>query len=79
MGSCCFARHENCPDILQAVPMRLPEVSQLVFAIDQLDAVRKPMVDMLGVIVMKSIPAEISGMNAMQNGLLDSGAFRVTQ
>ncbi|MEB2544263.1 hypothetical protein SB380_29465 [Burkholderia cenocepacia] len=59
--------------------MRLPEVSQLVFAIDQLDAVRKPMVDMLGVIVMKSIPAEISGMNAMQNGLLDSGAFRVTQ
>ena len=79
MISCRFAWHENGPDVLQTAPVRLPEVPQLVFPIDQFDAVGKPVMNMFGVNVVKPIAAEIAGMDAMQNGLLDARAFRMTQ
>ncbi len=37
--------------------MRLPEVPQLVFPIDQFDAVRKPVMNMFGVTVVEPIAA----------------------
>ncbi|KVW86814.1 hypothetical protein NO361_27435 [Burkholderia cenocepacia] len=50
-----------------------------MFAIDQLDAMREPMMNMFGVAVMESIATKISSVNTMKNGLLDTRAFRVTQ
>lgn len=79
MISCRFTWHENCPDVMQTAPVRLPEVSQLVFPIDQFDAVRKPVMNMFGVTVVEPIATEIAGMYAMQNGLLNARALRMTQ
>jgi hypothetical protein len=66
-------------DIVQARTMGLPERSDFCFQVDQLDAMRKSMMQMLDMFMMNAVAPNEAGLYAMQQRLLDSGELGVPE
>nr|WP_322054958.1 hypothetical protein [Paraburkholderia bannensis] len=57
--------------------MCIPELPDLAFKIDKFNAMREAMVRCLDVLVVNPVAVQVASVNAMQNGLLNTGTSGV--